>query len=351
MIIQKNIPLAPLTTMKVGGPARYFAEVKSEDEVREALKFARGKNLPVFILGGGSNIVISDEGFPGLVIRNRIMGFESEAAGGLPAQAGEVRVRVGSGEDWDETVKRTVAAGWAGLQNLSGIPGTVGAVPVQNVGAYGASVDKVIVEVRAVSLEDGQPRIFSNPECRFRYRDSMFKSEEKGKFFITGVVFELAPGGGADVSAYPDLQKYFAGREDQPTLAEMRQAVIEIRSRKGMVILPGYEIFRSVGSFFKNPVVSRTEFEGMKAGCPDPWFWELPDGMVKVSAACLIEQSGFPKGYREGAVGISPKQPVALVNLGGATAKDVAAFARRIQDAVYGKFGASLVPEAEFVRL
>jgi UDP-N-acetylmuramate dehydrogenase len=343
MTIRENVNLAPFTTIKVGGPARYFVEVKTEDEAREALAFARGKGLPVFVLGGGSNIVVSDDGFPGLVVRNAITGFQSEAAGD------GVRIRVGSGEDWDETVRRAVAAGWAGLQNLSGIPGTVGAAPVQNVGAYGASVDKTIVEVRTIRVADGESRVFSSAACKFGYRDSIFKSEERGKYFITEVVFELVPGGAADVSAYPDLQKYFADRKAPPTLAEMRRAVIEIRSRKGMVILPGYEAFQSVGSFFKNPVVSREEFGRIKTDCPGAWFWKENDGRVKISAACLVEQSGFKKGRREGNVGISPKQPLALVNFGGASAREIIAFAEKVKNAVRDRFGIELEEEAQLV--
>lgn len=342
MTIQENIPLAPLTTMKVGGPARYFVEVKSEDEARAALKFARGENLPVFILGGGSNIVVSDGGFTGLVIKNSIRGFA------VQNREGGARLIVGAGEDWDETVKRTVEAGLAGLENLSGIPGTVGAAPVQNIGAYGASADKIVSEVRGIDIETLEQKVLNRERCEFGYRDSIFKYEP-GKIFITGVVFELVPGGAPDVASYPDVKKYFADREQPPTLQEMRRAIIEIRSRKGMVILPEYESFQSVGSFFKNPIVGRVEFEKIKTSCPTPWFWETPDGRVKISAACLIEQSGFRKGYREGRVGISPKHPLAIINLGGAKAREIAAFAGKIRDAVKAGFGICLEQEAEFV--
>ncbi len=348
IVIQKNVPLAPLTTIGVGGNAKYFIEVKSEDEAREALQFARGKDLPVFVLGGGSNIIVNDEGFPGLVIYNKIPGFES-----LPAQAGEaaggkVKIRVGAGEDWDETVRRTVEAGWAGLENLSGIPGTVGAAPVQNIGAYGASVDGVLTEVRGIDTETLKERTLNNKECEFAYRDSIFK-RRPGKFFITGATFELVPGGVADASAYPDVQLYFRDKLEPPTIAEMRRAIIEIRSRKGMVILPGYEKFQSAGSFFKNPVVAREAVERIEVSCSNPWFWEGKDGKAKISAACLIEQSGFPRGYADGKVGISPKQPLALINLGGASACEVAAFAEKIKAAVKDKFGIELEEETQFV--
>lgn len=342
MTVQENIPLAPLTTMNVGGPARYFVKVKSEDEARAALKFARGENLPVFILGGGSNIVVSDSGFPGLVIKNEINGFT------VQNHNGKARLIVGAGEDWDGTVGRTVEAGLAGLENLSGIPGTVGAAPVQNIGAYGASADKVISEVRGIDTKTLEQKVLSGERCEFSYRDSIFK-REPGKIFITGVVFELVPGGAPNVASYPDVQKYFADWEQPPTLKEIRRAIIEIRSRKGMVMLPEYDSFQSVGSFFKNPIVGRVEFEKIKTSCPSPWFWETPDGRVKISAACLIEQSGFRKGYREGRVGISPKHPLAIINLGGAKAMEIAAFAGKIWDAVEARFGICLEREAEFL--
>lgn len=342
VIVKENVLLAPLTTIGVGGRARYFVEVKSEDEVREALQFARGNGLPVFILGGGSNIVVSDDGFPGLVVRNDIKGFRGEIVGG------KARARVGGGENWDEAVRRTVEAGWAGLENLSGIPGTVGAAPVQNIGAYGASVDRVLTEVRVIDMETLKETVLSRKECEFAYRESVFK-RKPGKFFITEVTFELVPGGEPDAASYPDIQKYFADRAGKPTLSEMRLAIIEIRSRKGMVILPGHEAFRSVGSFFKNPVVERGAIERVNVSCPNPWFWEQEDGKVKVSAACLVEQSGFAKGYKEGAVGISPKHPLSLINLGGASAREIAAFAKKIKTVVWDKFGIELEEEAQFV--
>jgi UDP-N-acetylmuramate dehydrogenase len=354
IIIQENVPLAPFTTMKIGGPARYFIEVGSEEEAREALEFARfslardgekgnkGKNLPILILGGGSNILVSDAGFPGVVIRNKIGGFDVEACGK------KARVRVGAGENWDDFVARVVEMDWAGLENLSGIPGSVGAAPVQNIGAYGVSVEETIVEVRGINTRTLKTETLHKKQCAFGYRDSIFK-RRPNNFFITQVVFELIPGGRTNVSAYPDVRKYFEGWQKPPSLKEMRRAIIEIRSRKGMVIMPGYESFLSVGSFFKNPVVSREKFEKIKTSCPIPWFWEMPDGRIKISAACLIEQSGFSKGYKEGRVGISPKQPLALINLGGASAREVSALAEKIKSAVKDKFGINLEAEAQFV--
>lgn len=348
MNIRENVPLAPLTTFQVGGPARYLAEVKTEDEARQALDFARKNNLPIFVMGGGSNVLVSDEGFPGLVILNRIGGVKIEQS------ANKTKVSVGAGEDWDSFVARTVAENLSGLEALSGIPGLVGAAPVQNIGAYGREAGEVIASVSVLDMESGEKKEYGREECAFGYRDSFFKSASPGKYLITAVVFELMPGGAPRVSDYPDVEKYFKGNS-QPTLMEVRQAIIEIRARKGMVLLPGYEAYKSAGSFFKNPVVSRTEFEKAKnaveaesggPGCAGNWFWPQADGRYKLSAACLIERSGFPKGFSRGPVGISPKQPLAVINLGGAKAGDILSLAKDIQASVAAKFGVRLEPEA-----
>ncbi|MEK7212722.1 MAG: UDP-N-acetylmuramate dehydrogenase, partial [Patescibacteria group bacterium] len=285
MNILENVPLAPLTTMGVGGPARYFVEVKSEDEAREALKFASGKDLPVFVLGGGSNIIIADSGLPGLVIKNGITGFEVQNLGD------KVRVEVGAGENWDEFVKRTVEMGFAGVENLSGVPGTVGSAPVQNIGCYGQSAEETIREVRAFHIKTGEPRIFSGADCEFSYRDSIFRSKESGRYFITEVVFELIPGGKANVSSYQDVEKYFADWNRTPSLIEMRQALLTIRARKGMVVLLGYETYQSVGSFFKNPVISAEDFVRVRAMVEKPAFTEFRRGEVERPASAKAEVS------------------------------------------------------------
>ena len=366
LIIQENVPLAPFTTLKVGGPARYFAEVRTKEELVEAVSFARKGGFPFFVLGEGSNLVIADEGFGGLVIKNDIRGFAHEIADG------RVNVTVGAGEPWDDVVARCVKEGWAGLETLSGIPGTAGAAPVQNIGAYGQEARATIAGVEAFDVQKSRLVRFPNKKCGFGYRDSVFKSHPHTKralstsnanarsgvgagpsrYCITKVIFSLVPGGVPHISSYPDIAAYFKGRQDIPSLAEVRKATIEIRARKGMVIMPEYESFMSVGSFFKNPVVPREIFLSAKEKSPvteRAWHWELPDGKVKISAAHLIEQAGFPKGCFQGNVGISPKHSLAIVNLGGATAKEIADFARAIRDAVMKKFGVRLEPEAQFV--
>jgi UDP-N-acetylmuramate dehydrogenase len=363
---RENVAMASLTTMGVGGPARYFAEVFTENEAVKAVNFARENSLDIFILGGGSNIIMGDDGFPGLVIRNKIYGLESEKI------KNKILARLGAGEVWDEFVKVAVDSDWAGVENMSGVPGSVGAVPVQNVGCYGQSVQNLITAVRAIDVLTGKIKIFSREDCGFGYRDSIFRSSEYGKYFITQVEFELVPGGKSRVLTYPDVEKYFAGCLGIPTLPEMRRAILEIRSAKGMVIMPEYESFRSIGSFFKNPVVPVAKFEQVRSlmerfgkNYPPRWFWELnvnkvsvartrsvlgqKDGLVKLSAARLIEASGFGRGYQEGAVGISPKHSLAIINLGGAKARDIAALAFKIQSAVLEKFGVRLEFEAQMI--
>jgi UDP-N-acetylmuramate dehydrogenase len=353
--LQEHIPLAPLTTLGVGGQARYFAVVKTSEELREAALYAREQSLPIFFLGGGSNIVVSDAGFNGLVIQNAIRGFSHQLDATTPDTS--VLVNVGAGEKWDETVERCVREGFAGLETLSGIPGKVGGAPVQNIGAYGQSVASVIRSVEALDIETLSLRAFSHDECAFGYRDSIFK-RNPNRYCISEVVFALTPGGAPNISSYPDIAAYFKDNEKIPTLLEVRNATIEIRARKGMVIRPEYESYSSVGSFFENPIVSKDVFlearERSRKCLPTEalakeGYWELPNGTVKLSAAYLIEQTGFTRGYRHGNTGISPKHTLAILNYGGATAEEIARFARLIRDTVMEKFGVRLTPEAQFV--
>ncbi|KKW47889.1 MAG: UDP-N-acetylenolpyruvoylglucosamine reductase [Parcubacteria group bacterium GW2011_GWA1_59_11] len=332
LVFSLNVPLAPMTTLKVGGPAKYFAEIRTEEEVQEAFRFAREKNLPVFVLGGGSNIVIADAGFPGLVLRNELKGFREEGEAD-----GKVLVAAASGEDWDALVVYAVDRNLAGIENMSGVPGTVGSAPVQNVACYGQSVSEVIREVRGVDMRTGERKV-------------------PGRYFVTEVVVALAPGGKVNLSSYQDVAKYAESLDHAPSLMEVRQAILAIRAKKGMTVLPEHEVFQSVGSFFKNPAVSRELFEKTRIkieteggpGCEGNWFWEQGD-KVKMAAACLLERSGFPKGQALGKVGISPKHSLAVVNLGGATAAEVAGFVKSVRAAVREKFGVELEPEAEAV--
>ena len=259
MLIRENVPLAPLTTLAVGGPARYFAEAVAEAEVVEAVEFARSRGLPLFVLGGGSNLVIADAGFAGLVLRLGITGMSHSAA-----SQGQVTFVAGAGYDWDTLVKESVQAGCAGLECLSGIPGTVGGTPVQNVGAYGQEVSQTVQEVLVFDLESREIKTLSNPECGFAYRSSAFNTAQRGRYVILRVSFALREGGNASVG-YADLEQVFAGRSKEPTLSEVREAVRNIRRRKAMLIVPGDEDSHSVGSFFKNPIVPRAIFEELSA--------------------------------------------------------------------------------------
>jgi UDP-N-acetylmuramate dehydrogenase len=347
MLIREHVALAPFTTLGVGGPARYFAEATSEAEVIEAVEFARYHQLPLFVLGGGSNVVVADSGFAGLVLKVGITGWSS-----ISTPQEETLFTAGAGEDWDVLVAHTVEANCAGLECLSGIPGTVGGTPVQNVGAYGQEVAETIREVQALDRESLQVRTFSNPECGFSYRSSIFNTAERDRYIILRVLFALGQGGKPSVR-YADLQNFFAGGASDPTLAAVRDAVREIRLRKAMFIVPGDEDARSAGSFFKNPIVPQDFFEELSARMHSRGL-QLPsypasDGFRKLSAAWLVEQAGFVKGHTHGAAGISRRHALAIVNRGGARAAEIVGLKDEIQARVLNEFGVELQPEPVFV--
>ena len=346
MNVLENVPLAPLTTLKVGGPARYFAEPKTTNEVVEALQFARLRDLPMFVLGGGSNLVISDAGWPGLVLKIAIPGIDERS------ENGKTLFEVGAGEEWDRFVTRAVARNCAGVECLSGIPGSVGGTPVQNVGAYGQEVAETIASVLTLDLKDGQIRELCAEACGFEYRTSIFNTSERGRFIILRVTYSLEPGGKPRIE-YADLKKHFAGFQQTPSLTSTREAVRRIRASKAMLITPGDEDCRSAGSFFKNPVLNSQQYDDLAArakakGLQIPSYPAL-DAQRKVSAAWLVEYSGFSKGYRSGRVGISRKHALAIVNRGEATAGDVLALKDHIQQRVEELWGIHLEPEPVFV--
>ncbi|MGD9629752.1 MAG: UDP-N-acetylmuramate dehydrogenase [Pyrinomonadaceae bacterium] len=339
MEISENIPLAPYTTLGVGGPARYFAEARSESEVAAALEFAAARSLPVFVLGGGSNIVVADRGYDGLVVKIDISGVEYEDEDGVA-----VAVTAGAGEDWDGLVEQCVNSGLAGVECLSGIPGSVGGTPVQNVGAYGQDVSETIVSVRCLDRATGTPTLLTNAECGFGYRTSIFNTTLRDRYIVTSVAFRLERGDSARV-AYKDLVEHFGGRK--PSLLEVREAVLAIRRSKSMVIDNADPNSRSAGSFFKNPVVDRSVAESVaiKLGVDRVPQFPFGDNMVKIPAAWLIERSGFSKGFKLGNAGISANHSLAIVNRGGASAVEILALKELIETSVYHKFGISLVPE------
>jgi UDP-N-acetylmuramate dehydrogenase len=357
--VQEYIPLAPLTTLQVGGAARYFAELKHEDDLGEALHFAQTRKLPLFVVGGGSNLVIADSGWPGLVLKIAIGGIATPK----PQESGgsAVLFSVGAGVSWDDFVAHAVSQNCAGIECLSGIPGSVGATPVQNVGAYGQEVADTIESVRAFDLKtpdlkENRIVVLPNPACGFRYRSSIFNGTERGRYIILRVNYRLKRGGTPSLK-YADLQKHFAelfpGSRPAPSLSEVRDAVRAIRQSKGMLIVAGDDDCRSAGSFFKNPVLSEAEFKDLSARAASKAL-EIPsypalDAHHKVSAAWLVEHSGFSKGYAPGNAGISHKHALAIINRGSAKASDIIALKNEIQNSVQQAWGILLEPEPVFV--
>lgn len=329
-ILRENIALASLTTMGLGGPARYFAECTTLPDMRTCLMWALGEGLPVQVIGGGSNVLFADAGYRGLVLK---MGFTGMTFSGDT-------VEVAAGEDWDGFVQCCVERGLAGVECLSGIPGSVGGTPIQNVGAYGQEVKDTIVEVRALDRLTLSEISFAPAECDFAYRQSRFKGANGKRFIVTSVTYRLDPSGQPQIR-YPELRRHLT--DAQPTLAAVRDAVLALRRSKSMVIDPQDPNARSVGSFFLNPVVSAAAFAALQDRYPSiPHF---PDAAgVKVPAAWLVEQAGFHKGLQRGGIGISERHALALVNRGGTT-RQVLALAGEIRDAVEQTFGIRLVQE------
>lgn len=355
MNIEENIPLAPLTTMRVGGRARYLAACASEADILEALKFAREKKLPLYILGAGSNTLFSDAGFDGVVIKIALKGIS------FAATADGAQATVAAGELWDDFVEQAVGRGLSGIECLSGIPGTVGATPVQNVGAYGQSVGDTIESLWAIEIESGHMVELAAADCGFGYRASRFKNTEAGKYIITSVVFKLSSKKEPEAK-YPDLIEElektapdFETKNLSEKLRLMRQTVLVIRQRKGMVWETSEKSLRSCGSFFTNVVLSAEELKAaskkyLAAGGIAPIPTHESEGKFKISAAWLIEQAGFKKGERRGEVGLAPNHVLAIVNYGAATTSDILNFATEIQAAVNNKFGIQLEREPVVVQ-
>jgi len=352
--LKKNIDLASFTTLSVGGPARYFTQASSENIVLGAIDFARREELPVFVLGGGSNLLVSDAGFPGLVLQVVIRRSSITKS---TKSDGSVKVRAGAGLDWDPLVAKCVERNLAGIECLSGVPGWVGATPVQNVGAYGQEVGQVISWVRAYDRQSALVVELSRAECAFTYRSSVFNTSERDRFIVLEVEYELDPGGAPTVD-YPDLERFFARKTGTPSLGEVREAVREIRASKAMLLVDGDPDCRSAGSFFKNPIVSEEQYSEIEntarrrdllgTGESLPRFPAPGDG-VKVPAAWLIERSGFGKGHSRGSVGLSSKHTLALINRGGATAAQFLGLAGEIVDRIEEVFGLRLRAELAFV--
>jgi len=343
MRIQENVPLAPLTTIGIGGPARYFTRVSSVDEVREAIDWAKRNSQPLFVMAGGSNLLIADEGFRGLVLQIDLRGIVVESEDEFAT------VRIAAAEEWDAFVTMAVEKSWAGIECLSGIPGSVGATPIQNVGAYGQEVSETVIGVEVLERTTGLVRTLTNDQCRFGYRSSLFKTEQRDRYIVLSVTFRLKIGGDASVR-YPELKRYLEDRtESDLDLRSVRNAVIAVRKRKGMVIDPSDPDTRSDGSFFMNPIITRPDFEMFKMKAPEAPNFPAADGTVKLSAAWLIERAGFNKGFVHGNVGLSSKHTLALINRGGGTAREVVELVRMIQQRVREMFGVDIHPEPNFI--
>lgn len=330
--------------MGVGGPARYLVEADSETDVLQALAWAAERGVAVRVLGGGSNLVVADAGFDGLVLAIGLRGIQ------FSTDQGDALLTAWAGEPWDGVVDSAVRRGLAGLEGLSGIPGSSGATPIQNVGAYGQEVAETIASVRAIDRESLAIVELPAADCRFGYRDSFFKSHAPERFVVTAVRFALSERPPRPLR-YPDLEREVARRQlAAPSLAELRACVLSVRAEKSMLFDTNDPNGRSCGSFFLNPIVSAAEAERVKAlsaGAPAPTYPQ-PDGRIKLAAGWLIEHSGFAKGLRDGSVGLSSKHALAIVAHPGASAAEVRGLALRIRDGVRARFGVELTPEPNF---
>jgi UDP-N-acetylmuramate dehydrogenase len=342
-VIHESVALAPRSSLRVGGPARWFTDATSAGDVASAHAWSRSHGVPMVVLGGGTNVVVSDAGLDALVVAVQPRGLFIEG------RSDGLHVTAAAGEPWDRVVEAAVARGGAGLECLSGIPGLTGGTPIQNVGAYGQDVAGTIEAVTAFDTAAGDTVRLPASECGFAYRTSRFKAGDAGRFVVCEVSFRLRTG--PPTTAYAEVAALLARRGiAHPTVADVRATVLEIRRRKSMVVDASDPDTRSVGSFFTNPIVTSADAERVasSAGASAPVFAQ-PDGRVKVPAAWLIERAGFAKGTTEGAVGLSSRHTLAIVTRDGATAADVIRFAARVARRVEDVFGVRLRPEPVFL--
>jgi UDP-N-acetylmuramate dehydrogenase len=335
--------LAPYATFRIGGPARFFCEVRTEAELLEAVQFARERNLATFVLGGGSNLLISDRGFDGLVLHIAIdTPAETHGTGNF------VDYTVAAGTDWNSFVLQICEQGISGIECLAGIPGTVGGTPVQNVGAYGQEVANTITHVRALDLENLAFVTLTHEQCHFAYRHSLFNTTHRNRYIVTQVTFRFNRTAAPNLT-YPDLQRHFANQHQPPTPIEIYHAVREIRHGKGMLIVEGEPDCRSAGSFFKNPIVSESLLAPIAAtlnlSIEKIPHWPADAEQIKLPAAWLLEQAGFHKGFSLGNAGISSRHTLALINRANATSADIAALRDTIQREVQRRFHIKLEQE------
>lgn len=337
-MILEHYSLKALNTFHIDAKSRYFTIADDLTQLRAALEFAKSKNLPIFILGGGSNVLFTKD-FKGLAIKNNIKGFDI-----VKETAEHVWIRIGAGEEWHEAVSRSIDLGYNGVENLSLIPGSVGAAPIQNIGAYGVELCDVFFSLEALEIDSGRLRTFNRGECEFGYRQSVFKNKYKGKFVIVSVTLQLSKVPAFNIS-YAALNAALQDTEvNSLTAKKISEAVIRIRRSK----LPDPQEIGNAGSFFKNPVVDAKTVQEISAKYPDiPGHFDK-EGNAKLSAAWLIERCGW-KGKRMNDAGVHEKHSLVLVNYGSATGSEMKSLAEAIQDSVCRKFGISLEPEVNFI--
>ena len=335
--------LADHTTLRVGGAARRFEVARTERDLIDVVTDCDERGEPLLVLGGGSNLLIADDGFPGTVVRVALTGLDADVS-----TCGGAAVRVAAGEDWDDVVAYAVEQEWSGLETLSGIPGSVGATPIQNVGAYGSDVSQTITSVRTWDRVDRTQRTFPVSECGFAYRSSRFK-REPGRYVVLEVGFQLPLGSLGAPIAYPELAGRLGTQQGGRVPATLvRDTVLDIRRGKGMVLDAADHDTWSAGSFFTNPLLTVAEAASLPDDAPR---FPAEDGRVKTSAAWLIQHAGFAKGHARGPAALSTKHVLALTNRGDATAEDLVALAREVRDGVERRFGVRLVPEVNLVGL
>ena len=331
--------LSQYTSLRVGGPATKIVQVSTEAQIIAAIEEAG--DTPILIMGGGTNVLIADKGFEGTVIRisNNSVQAEVDACSGAT-------LTIGAGEDWDVFVQTTINSGFAGLETLSGIPGTVGASPIQNIGAYGHEVSEFVTRVRTYDRQEKALKTFTNSECQFSYRNSYFKAHP-GRYVVLEVQFQLRIGEFSDPITYLELSKKLGIEPgDKASVVGTRAAVLELRASKGMLLSPDDHDSWSAGSFFTNPIISQQAADALPDAAPK---WPLNDGRVKISAAWLIENAGMHKGDEVGGARISSKHVLALTNSGDATAADIAQLAKRARDQVKAIFGITLEAEVNLI--
>jgi UDP-N-acetylmuramate dehydrogenase len=345
LVPERDRPLAPLTSLKLGGPARYFVEAMTRADIQASLQWARDAGLPLAILGGGSNLVVGDAGFPGLVVRIATRGIT------LHDEGQTTLVRVEAGEPWQSVVDTALAHDLSGLECLTGIPGSAGATPIQNVGAYGQEISDTLLEVEVLERATGRVLTFDNQACAFGYRDSRFR-RHLDRYVVLGVSFRLEKFG-SPMLRYTELSRALASQPN-PSLKDVAKVVWSLRKAKSMILDPRDPNGCNAGSFFKNPIVNEADAERVRALCVAqgivaeerevPCF-AAPAGKVKLAAGFLIERAGIQRGMRRGAVGVSTRHALCLVHHGGAQTRDLMALAREIQQAVQTRFGITLEPE------